>query len=214
MVGALSIVSRGGWWWGAAVAFPPSTPFSYNQPFPSARCRGDPDGVSGGSPLRWSGCLSGCSPSSPVVGGGGVLLCLALAGCPRASLGFVCGSPCLPKSARRGLLAPTVTKALAGSGLQTFPDCWGRGGSVASLGSFSLLASSLLLSGRRGGWVCSAFHSDKFRKIKERRGAVAFLPGCFSLLPWLLWGLLPSGAWVVAVLNQTAGGPCGASGCR
>jgi len=56
----LSIVSRGrGACWGAAVAFPPSTPFSYNQPFPSACCRGDPDGVSGGSPLRWSGRLWG-----------------------------------------------------------------------------------------------------------------------------------------------------------
>lgn len=118
-----------------------------------------------------------------------MLLCLACAGCPCASLGFVCGSPCLLKTARWGLLAPTVAKALAGSVRLTFPDRLGRGGSVASLGSSSLLPFPSSPFRVKGGWVGSAFHfGQKSKIVGSLRGGF-----CSSLLVFFPSAVAPLG---------------------
>lgn len=125
--------------------------------------------------------------------------CARCCGCPCASLGFVCGSPCRLKSARLGLLACTGLKALNRSGLLTFPKI----GAAGWLGGFPwpLLSSCLFPPPYQGGGVAGSalafHHRTKFRKFNERRGAVAFVPGCFSYWPVASLGVLPLGAWVV-----------------
>jgi hypothetical protein len=200
---------------GCCCHFPPCTPLYLNLPFLRRWWRGAFEGCRLALFCRCRGVVWG-APHRCLLGG----LC--------ASLGL-CGCCCCASLVRGVLvrllassaavwralnsasvfcLAPTGLKALNRSALLTFPDRLGRGGSVASLGSSSLLPfpSSPF---RVAGWLgLLCFPLRQNRKLRDRSGvASALLSWCFSLLPWLLWGLLPSGTWVVAVIKQTAGGP-------